>query len=270
VHTDVTLGLPSGQHRLTPGGPAWTEEFRSSCVGCTITYTYSASVPDTSLVGGVLDTVTSRALALMPQNQVLVVDGRQTTVTIGVPTPFVVNALVPLPNLPSVDLPQLPEIDVPAPPPVTPPSSSGTGSGTSTRTVTTTTTTTTTTLQGIGGTPYTYDVPGAVPRMAPVGSSAASAFDPSRLLAAAAGGGASTGGTSGGAGGRAGTRDSAALPALGLDGTGLAEAGAQRPADPSSGPALPVPAVVALVALAGVAVALVRTHQVRRAARARR
>jgi hypothetical protein len=34
-------------------------------------------------------------------------------VAIGVPTPFIVNTLIPLPDLPSSNLPQLPVIDVP-------------------------------------------------------------------------------------------------------------------------------------------------------------
>src|SRR5690242_11238908 len=48
VHTDATLGLPSGAHPLQGGknpNDAWTETFPSSCVGCTITYTYRATVP---------------------------------------------------------------------------------------------------------------------------------------------------------------------------------------------------------------------------------
>jgi hypothetical protein len=264
VHTDVALGLPSGAHPLQQG-QEWTETFPSSCVGCTITYTYRVTVPDSSIVGSVLNTVTSQAVAAMPQSQVVTYNGKQTTVSIGVPTPFIVNTLVPLPNLPSVNLPRLPQVNVPNAAPVPAPAPRGTTGRTATQTITTTTTTTT--VRGIGGTPYAYDVPGAVPKMAPVGSSAASAFDPARLLSAGAGSGSSAGGATGGAGGRAGTRDSASLPTLGLDGTGLADAAARRPAASSSGPALPVPAVVALVALAGVAVALVRT---RRAARGRR
>src|SRR4051812_43193162 len=160
VHTDVTLGLPSGAHPLQGGkNPAdrWTETFPSSCVGCTITYTYRVTVPDSSIVGGVLDTVTGQAIAAMPQNQVVSYNGQQTTVTIGVPTPFVVNTLLPLPNLPSVNVPQIPQVTVEVPEPGgAPPPQPGTPTVPGTETVTTTTTTGTT-PQSVPGTQYTYD-----------------------------------------------------------------------------------------------------------------
>src|SRR3954466_7480548 len=114
VHTDVTLGLPSGTHGLKQG-QEWAETFPRSCVGCTITYTYRVTVPDTSIVGSVLNTVTGQAVAAMPQNQVVTYNGKQTTVNIGVPTPFLVNTLLPLPNLPSVNLPQVPQVTVQVP-----------------------------------------------------------------------------------------------------------------------------------------------------------
>src|SRR3954453_15708112 len=114
VHTDVTLGLPSGAHPLQ-AGQEWAETFPSSCVGCTITYTYRVTVPDGSVLGSVLNTVTGQALATVPQNQTVSYNGRQTTISIGVPTPFVVNTLLPLPNLPSVNLPQVPQVTVQVP-----------------------------------------------------------------------------------------------------------------------------------------------------------
>src|SRR4051794_15710888 len=159
VHTDVTLGLPSGAHPLQGGkNPAdkWAETFPSSCVGCTITYTYRVTVPDSSVVGGVLNTVTSQAVAAMPQNQVVTYNGKQTTVSIGVPTPFIVNTLLPLPNLPSVNLPQVPQVTVQVPQLGGAPTPQA-GSVPGTQTVTTTTTTTGTTPQSVPGTQYTYD-----------------------------------------------------------------------------------------------------------------
>jgi hypothetical protein len=263
VHTDVTLGIPDDQpnhqHVLKPGDPPFVQQFQSSCLTCTITYTYRVSVPDTSVVGSVLSTVTSQAIALMPQNQVVTFNGQQTTVTIGVPTPFIVNTLVPLPNLPSVNVPQLPQINVPKPGNLggvlpTP----GTQVGGGTQTITTTTTTTT--LHGIDGAQYAYLVGGGVPQMSPLGSAARAAFDPSRLTGTA---GSSTGSTSGGgAAGRAGDPGSGPVPVFALDGANLAGASAQRPVAQQP---VPVPALIALVALAGVAAALVRTHRGRRA-----
>ena len=59
VFTDVTLGLPSGSAPLLEDASV-TERFDSTCLTCTITYTYRVVVPDTSVVGSVLDTVTTR------------------------------------------------------------------------------------------------------------------------------------------------------------------------------------------------------------------
>src|SRR3954466_4458106 len=114
VTTDVTLGLPSGAHGLQ-AGQEWAETFPQSCVGCTITYTYRVTVPDGSVVGSVLSTVTGQALAAVPQNQTVSYNGKQTRVPMGVRTPFLVTTLLPLPNLPSVNLPQLPPVTVQVP-----------------------------------------------------------------------------------------------------------------------------------------------------------
>src|SRR3954453_4159081 len=236
VHTDVALGLPSGAHPLKKG-ESWAETFPSSCVGCTITYTYRVSVPDSSVVGGVLTSVTSQALAAMPQNQVVNYNGQQTTVAIGVPTPFIVNTLLPLPNLPSVNLPQVPQVTVQVPSlggTTIPQPSGGTVPGTQTIQ---TTTTTGTTPQSVPGTQYTYDTGAGAPQMAPVDTAAAAAFDPSRF--SARGGGRPTGAppaaagfdpsrfsarsrgtpngpsSGGGAGGVAGHYDGASVPLFG-------------------------------------------------------
>jgi hypothetical protein len=270
VHTDVALGLPSGAHPLKKG-ESWAETFPSSCVGCTITYTYRASVPDSSIVGSVLNSVTSQALAALPQNQVVTYNGQQTTVAIGAPTPFIVNTLLPLPNLPSVNLPQVPQVtvQVPALGGTTIPQAGSATVPPGTQTITTTTTTGTT-PQSVPGTQYTYDTGAGAPQMAPVDTAAAAAFDPSRFSAVGLGtpGGSSS---AGGAGGVAGQYDGASVPVFGqlagLNGSDLQEADSAAAAPGAgSAPALPVPALAAVVALAAVTAALVRTHQVHRAA----
>src|SRR3954447_4000344 len=274
VHTDVTLGLPSGAHPLQGGkNPAdrWTETFPSSCVGCTITYTYRVTVPDSSIVGGVLDTVTGQAIAAMPQNQVVSYNGQQTTVTIGVPTPFVVNTLLPLPNLPSVNVPQVPQVTVQVPQPSGAPTPQAAGAVPGTQTVTTTTTTGTT-PQSVPGTQYTYDTGAGAPQMAPVDTAAAAAFDPSRFFVPGESVGTPDGSSNtGGAGGVAGQYDGASVPVFGqlagLNGSDLEEADSAAAAPGSaSAPALPVRARAAGVARAAVTAALVRTHQAHRAA----
>jgi hypothetical protein len=230
VHTDVLLHLPSGDHPLQPGQQV-QEQFPQSCTTCTITYTYRAEVPGGSLTGSALNAATTQAVATLPKNQVVTVDGRQTTVTIGLPTPFVVNTLVPLPNLPGLNLPKLPPVQVPNPGLPTPkvPGLQVPG-GT---TFVTTTTTTTTTRLGIGGDQYTY-LPGAqAPQMAPQPGGTA-AFDPSALAKG-----------SGSAG-----------PAQ----PGLADASASSTVQRSSSSPLSVPALIAVVALAAVLTGLVRVH----------
>jgi hypothetical protein len=273
VHTDVTLVVPSGSHTLqsqpdTDPNPepnsSWKEQFKQSCATCTITYTYRVSVGNGSIVGAALNSVTSQAIAAMPQNQVVTYNGKQTTVTIGVPTPFIVNTLLPLPNLPSVNLPSQIIVTVPNPGGGTVPSVGGAAGGL-TGTVTTTTTTTTTTLQGIAGTQYTYDTGNGAPQMAPVGAASA-AFDQKSFSNGSSGSyGANL---ASGSGGQPGSYDGASVPVFGLDGTKLADASATSPAQnaDSSRNALSVPALLAVVALAGVGAALVRTHQARRAA----
>lgn len=270
VHTDVTLGIPDNQqknqHVLKPGDPAFVYRFDQTCATCMITYTYRVTVPDSSITGSLLTTVTNQALAQMPQNQVVTYNGQQTTVTIGAPTPFLVNTLVPLPNLPGANLPQLPQLNLPNPTSLLPgtPKIGAVPGGT-----TQMTNPGKTGPKGIDGSLYAYQVPNGIPQMAPQGH-AAPAFDPSRLT-----GGSSSAGSSGyapgGSGGQAGTVDGASVPVFGesgsLGGANLADASAQRSSGSGSqGSALPVPALVAIVAMVGVVAALVRTHQARRAA----
>jgi hypothetical protein len=273
VHTDVTLAVPSGSHTLqaqpdTDPNPepnsSWKEQFKSSCVTCTITYTYRVTLSDSSIVGSALSTLTGQALAKVPQNQVVTYNGKQTTVTIGVPTPFVVNTLLPLPNLPSVNLPNQIIVTVPNPGGVSLPSP-GKVVGGLTGTVTTTTTTTTTTPgQGIDGAQYVYDTGNGAPKMAPVGSAGA-AFDQARF-ASKNSSSSSSSYLASGSGGQPGSYDGASTPVFGLDGTKLSDASATSPARTDDGGPLQVPALVAVIALAGVLAALFRTHQAHRAA----
>ena len=275
VHTDVTLVTPGGTHTLQSQpvtqpqpqpGSSYAEKFASSCLTCSITYTYRVTVASSSIVGSVLNTVTSQAIALMPKSQVVTYDNRQTTVTIGFPTPFIVNTLIPLPNLPSVGLPSNVTVTLPGPGGGDVPTPAG---GTpSTDVVTTTTTTTTSGAQGIDGEQYAYNTGAGAPQMAPA-DKAASAFDPARFAKS----GSSSYGAylAGGSGGIPGSYDGASVPVFGhlagLDGSALDNASASTTTRPAavSGSRLSVPALIAVVALAGVLTALVRTHQAKRA-----
>jgi hypothetical protein len=253
VHTDVTLEVPSGSHALRPG-QSLTETFAKTCATCLISHTYRV---DGAPLTQVLD--------LLP--------------ALPLPTPFVVNTLVPLPNLPSVNLPALPQVQVdvptlplPSTPSAIPPTTGALPSPTTTTTITTTTTTQAATARSIPGTQYTYDVGGGAAQLSP-GGSAAPAFDASQFALPGQGSRSTPGfsGSSGG-GGAAGTYDGASVPLFGqlagLDDASLEEDGAgQVVADPGAGPAatLPVPALAAVVALAAVTAALLRTHQAARA-----
>jgi len=127
-----------------------------------------------------------------------------------------------------------------------------------------TTTTTTTTGHGIDGAQYVYDTGNGAPRMAPVGSAGA-AFDQARF-ASKSSSSSSSSYLASGSGGQPGSYDGASTPVFGLDGTKLSDASATSPARTSDGGPLQVPALVAVIALAGVLAALVRTHQAHRAA----
>jgi hypothetical protein len=244
VHTDVTLRLPSGEKPLR-SGQSVSEKFSATC-GCTITWTYR--------VDGALLNQLAGQLPALP-----------------VPTPFVVNTLVPLPTLPSTNLPPLPQVNVPLPgggggpvPPVVPPGGPGTVTPDPTGT------TGGTPVEGVPGTEYTYNTGAGTPQMSPVDTVAAAAFDPSRYFVP----GRSLGGADrGGSGGAPGSYDGASVPVFGqLAGLNSAALDAEKAeaasaSGTSAAQTLPVAALAAVVALAAVTAALVRTHQASRASR---
>jgi hypothetical protein len=258
--TEVTLRLPSGAKPLAPGASA-SERFDRSCATCSITYTYRLS-SGASLTQPLIDAATG----LLPP--------------LPAPTPFVVNTIVPdLPNLPSVNVPQLPAVTVPQLPlpgtnaPVPAPNGEVPLPGGTTGTPTTPDGGTTP-VQGVDGTQYTYDTGAGSPQFSAGNAAAAAAFDPARFYVP----GQSLGGidraSSQGSGGQAGSYDGASVPVFGqlagLDTAALAEesadtATADRAA--SGGQTLPAAALAAVVALAAVTAALIRTHQAQRAGR---
>lgn len=261
AETVVTLTLPSGDHQLTPAPDptkpptqsVYAEKFTSTCLTCTITYTYALS-SGSSLTSTLTDAAT-KALPALP-----------------VPTPFVVNTLVPLPNLPSVNLPKLPPVTVPALPGAPTPTVPQLGGVTTPSAANGAAAPAPASVAGIGGTQYTYETGGVGPQLAPSNVAAGSAFDPSRLAGAGSGSGSSgsSPGSSTGAGGLAGGYDGASVPVFGrlagLNGSGLADKSATRDAS-SATPAqtLPAAALAAVIALAAVTAALVRTQQAARA-----
>ncbi|MGY1653470.1 hypothetical protein [Geodermatophilus sp. SYSU D01119] len=268
VFTDVTLQTPSGTHPL-PRDAEHRERFDRTCVfpQCAVTYTHRVVVPDTSVVGSLLDRVTTQALSRLPQNQLVTVDGRQTQVQIGVPTPFVVTTLLPLPDLASVGLPQLPAVDVPLPPPPAPgvpqpgapPEAPAAPPAQAP-------------AEYVDGDPYGYDLGGAAAAMAPVGDAVAAAAG---LPGTAPTGGGGSGAPVAGAGGVPGGPDGASVPVFGdlggLDAAAIDEESSTVTADGAPTPTgLPLPALLAVVALAGATAALVRTHLALRAPGGRR
>lgn len=268
VHTDVALALPSGSYTLTSQpqsdpnpekGSSVAEKFGSSCVTCTITYTYRVtfSAPVASNLVGQLTGQALQNLAL-PQSVPVTYNNQQITVTLGVPTPFIVNTLLPLPNLPSVNLPQLPKVNVPAPGGL--PSLGGTVGGL-TGTVTTTTTTTTTTVTGINGAQYQYLSGLGAPQMAPAGRAASSAIQQVRTVSG-------PGAVGGSAGSQQGGYD--ATPVFALDGTKLKTADATSPVSRQPNRPLSVPALLAVLVLVAAVVGLVMVQRARRAADRRR
>ena len=263
--TAVTLTLPSGDHKLLPttdpvhppAASVFTEVFNATCATCRITYTYQLSSGS-----ALTSTLTAAALQQLPK--------------LPVPTPFVVNTLIALPNLPGVNLPTLPPVTVPTPPlpgGVVPPGPGGVttpapgtpkpqpASGGST-------------VQGIPGNVYAYNTGSNAPQLRPGDTVAASAFDPARYFGSSgssnAAGTVGSGGSNG-SGGRPGSYDGASVPVFGLlaglDGTKLSEDGAQRSASGAAAQTLPAAALAAVVALAAVTAALVRPHPAARAAR---
>ncbi|MGY1602019.1 hypothetical protein [Geodermatophilus sp. SYSU D00815] len=251
VHTDVAVTF-SGEKRTLQHGQQTSWTFPSTTAG-TITYTYRI-VPAAGLAVNLLDQVVGAVAATLPP--------------LPAPVPYVVQTLVPLPDLPSTNLPDPPEVDVAVP--VLPSLPAAPPGGPAVLPTTPTTPTPGGPPQGAPGSQYTYDTGAGAPQMAPVDTAAAAAFDPSRSTAWGAGAGAS--GTPGGSGasGFAGTYDGASVPVFGqlagLDGGALEEVD-DAVAAPGSGAAasLPVPALAAVVALAAVTAALVRTQQAARA-----
>jgi len=257
ARTEITLGLPSGSRPLAPGASV-TETFDSSCLTCSITYTYRLQ-SNASLTS----VLTDGALELLPP--------------LPAPTPFAVNTLLPLPNLPGVNVPQLPPLTLPAPPaaevlppaapvveppaapvPAAPPAAAPPAAAPP--------------VQGVPGNQYTYAIGSGATQLSPGGGSAA--FDPSRFLASGRSGtGSGSGsGSASGSGGVAGTYDGATVPVFGqlagLNGSGLDEDGAELDAaagTASTAAPLPAAALAAIVALAAASAALVRTHQASRA-----
>ncbi|MCU1605874.1 MAG: exported protein of unknown function [Modestobacter sp.] len=250
AHTDVTLKVPSGTKPL-PAGASVTETFAATCVGCTITYTYRLQ-SSASLTSAVTDA----ALKMLPP--------------LPAPTPFVVNTLVPLPNLPSLNLPRVPAVTVPAPSGPTPqvpqvptpaapaphPPAPGSGAPADGG------------AQTVNGTPYSYGTSGGAAQLAPTASSAVSALASSYLPGQAMGRRDATG-----SGGVVGDYDGASVPVFGqlagLDTAVTGQDGAVSPdaAGTAAGTGLSVPALLAFIALAGASSALVRSIRLQGARR---
>ena len=258
IYTDVSVTF-FGQARPLQFGQSTAWTFNDPATPGTITYTYRI-VPQAGLAAAVANQVVNTVAASLPP--------------VPAPVPYVVETLVPLPTLPGANLPQLPQVNVQVPTlpgttvpqpgvvPVTPPAAGGGAPAPAG-------------FPGIDGNPYMYETGGVGPQLSPAGVAAASAFDPSRLAAADSRSGTSGRGGSGastGAGGVAGGYDGASVPVFGqlagLNGSGLDDQSAQRDAS-SSTPAqtLPAAALAAVIALAAVTAALVRTHQAARAKR---
>jgi hypothetical protein len=251
VYTDVSVTF-FGQKRDLQFDQSTTWAFPDPATAGSITYTYRI-VPQAGLAAAVANQVISTVAASLPPAPVNV--------------PYVVQTLVPLPTLPGVNVPQLPQLDVEVPqlpggpggedppgPPPTGPDGPTPGPGD---------------VDGVDGTPYTYETGGAGPQLSPANVVAASAFDPARYFVP----GRSLGGadrSGGGSGGVAGGYDGASVPVFGqlagLDGSALDESAEAR-ASPPAAQTLPAAALAAVVALAAVTATLVRTHQAARASR---
>jgi hypothetical protein len=250
AHTDVTLKVPSGTRAL-PTGASVTETFAASCVGCTITYTYRLQS-----AASLTSALTDATLKMLPP--------------LPAPTPFVVNTLVPLPDLPSLNLPQVPAVTVPAP-------SGQTPQGPQAPTPAGPAPTTPAPVAGapadggaqtVHGTPYSYGTSGGAAQLAPTASSAVSALAGSYLPGQAMGRRDASG-----SGGVVGDYDGASVPVFGqlagLDTAVTGQDGAVSPdaAGTAPGAGLSVPALLAFIALAGSSSALVRGIRIRGALR---
>jgi hypothetical protein len=252
--TEVSLTLPSGTKPLAPGAQV-AEKFASSCLNCVVTFTYKLQ-SNVSLT----QPLTDAALGLLPP--------------LPAPTPFVVNTLVPLPNLEGVNVPQLPPVTLPNLPGGTPPAGPGPVPPSGTVIGQPPAAGGPAPIEGAPGDQYTYNTGAGAPQLSPADIVAASAFDPSRYYVP----GRSLGGpdrkdsSANGSGGVAGSYDGASVPVFGqlagLDGAALDDQSAQETASSSTASqALPAAALAAVVALAAVTAALVRTHQASRASR---
>ena len=256
--TEVTLRLPSGTKALTaPGTPgaSVTERFDRSCVTCTITYAYELTSN-----GSLTAPLTDAALQALPP--------------LPAPTPFVVNTILPdVPNVPGANLPAPPAATVPPlsggtpPPPQAPvpgekPEEAPVVAEEVVRPQ----------MQDPPGDPYTYDVGDGAARLSPSDASAAAAFDPSSVFGPGRSLGGADRGGSAGAGGVAGSYDGASVPVFGqlagLDSAALDEGSTNEVAAAEARPlTLPAAALAAVVALAAVTAALVRTTQAARESR---
>jgi hypothetical protein len=257
VNTDVAVTFFGEKRALQPGqSTSW--KFTDPVTPGTITYTYRI-VPQAGLAATVANQVVNTVAAALPP--------------LPAPTPYAVNTLVPLPNLPGTNLPQLPTVNVPLPAPPD-------GTLPDPPTVNPTDPTQPTdpnqaggpTPEGIPGNPYNYDIGSGTPNLSPVDTAAAAAFDPARFSVPGESQGGTDGGTTtGGAGGQPGSYDGASVPVFGqlagLDSAALDDEAAGADAADGTAPVLPAAALAAVVALAAVTAALVRTHQAQRHSR---
>jgi hypothetical protein len=255
VFTDVAVTFFNQEKKLQlDQSAAWA--FSAPATTGTITYTYRI-VPQAGLPAAaatqVVNTVASRLPALP------------------LPTPYVVQTIAPgVPNLPSINLPALPQVNVqlpsipgaPAPTgPDAPPLIGGPGEvpGQPGQ------------PEGTPGDQYAYQTGRGAPQLGPSAVAAARAFDPTSWTAGSGSGSSGSGGP-GGSGGVAGGYDGATVPVFGelagLDSAALdAEGNATTATASSAKETLPAAALAAVVALAAVTAALVRTHQAKRATR---
>lgn len=263
IRTDVAVTFFGQKRALAPNAStSWT--FPQTTAG-SITYTYTVT-PESGLPSAVAAQVVDLVKATKLKD-----GGAPVTV------PYTVQTIVPdVPNLPSVNVPPLPSVEVPEPPTPdapTPPTGDeddgGTGDGTG--------------GNSDGGTPsvegpepidagaYTYGNGSGAPKAAASDGAAAAAFDPTRFSvpSGSTGNGGGAGGNAG-SGGLPGGYDGASVPVFGelagVDGA-LDEEGAGEQLATTSGSnaqTLPVAALAAVVALATVTAALVRTQQAHR------
>jgi hypothetical protein len=261
VYTDVSVTFFGQKKPLQFNqSAAWT--FSAPATTGTIEYTYRI-VPQSGLTAAVANQVINTVAAGLP--------------ALPAPIPYVVQTIAPdVPTLPGVNLPDLPDVTVTLPDAGVLPTTPEAGPGVppvdgappvqapGQRQV----------PQGYNGSPYEYNVD-APQQVVPVDAAAAAAFDASRFFMPGQSVGgldrAGSGSASGGAGGQPGSYDGASVPVFGqLAGLGDAslDQATQEAADSrTAGQTLPAAALVAVVALAAVTAALVRTHQMARSSR---